>query len=75
MMEKTEVVPPTPDVDLLLECTFSYLHKTEDNDEEGQQPMEEQEDEYLSPLIQPEEDEDDEEEVVHCFISVRICSC
>ncbi|XP_053700425.1 tectonin beta-propeller repeat-containing protein 2 [Synchiropus splendidus] len=41
----------TPDVDLLLECTFSYLH----NDEK-----QEMEDELLSPLIGPEEEEEDE---------------
>ncbi|XP_034530211.1 tectonin beta-propeller repeat-containing protein 2 [Notolabrus celidotus] len=56
-----EVVPPTPDVDLLLECTFSYMHNTE---EEEQQPMEEQEDEYLSPLIGPEDEEEDEDDDV-----------
>lgn len=52
-----EVVPPTPDVDLLLECTFSYMHNTEEEDVQEQQPMEEQEDEFLSPLIGPEEEE------------------
>ncbi|KAM6969632.1 tectonin beta-propeller repeat-containing protein 2 [Tautogolabrus adspersus] len=55
-----EVVPPTPDVDLLLECTFSYMHNTEDDDGQEQQPMEEHEDEFLSPLIGPEEEEDDD---------------
>ncbi|XP_059208649.1 tectonin beta-propeller repeat-containing protein 2 [Centropristis striata] len=53
-----EVAPPTPDVDLLLECTFSYMHNTEE--EEEQQLMEEQEDEFLSPLIGPEEDENED---------------
>lgn len=53
-----EVVPPTPDVDLLLECTFSYMHNTEEEDTQEQQPMEEQDDEFLSPLIGPEEEED-----------------
>ncbi len=52
-----EVIPPTPDVDLLLECTFSYMHNTEEEDVQEQQPMEEQEDEFLSPLIGPEEEE------------------
>ncbi|XP_020509379.2 tectonin beta-propeller repeat-containing protein 2 isoform X1 [Labrus bergylta] len=56
-----EVVPPTPDVDLLLECTFSYMHNTEDGDGQEQQPMEENEDEFLSPLIGPEEDEEDDD--------------
>uniref|UniRef100_UPI003AAE588F tectonin beta-propeller repeat-containing protein 2 n=1 Tax=Centroberyx gerrardi TaxID=166262 RepID=UPI003AAE588F len=55
------VVPPTPDVDLLLECTFSYMHNSEQDDGQGHQPMEEQEDEFLSPLIGPEEDEEDED--------------
>ncbi|XP_041668952.1 tectonin beta-propeller repeat-containing protein 2 [Cheilinus undulatus] len=55
-----EVVPPTPDVDLLLECTFSYMHNTEEDDGQEQRPMEEQEDEFLSPLIGPEEEEDDD---------------
>ncbi|TKS86229.1 Tectonin beta-propeller repeat-containing protein 2 WD repeat-containing protein KIAA0329/KIAA0297 [Collichthys lucidus] len=57
-----EVVPPTPDVDLLLECTFSYMHNTEEEDGQEQQPMEEQEDEFLSPLIGPEEKEEEEDE-------------
>ncbi|KAM9356290.1 tectonin beta-propeller repeat-containing protein 2 isoform 2-T4 [Pholidichthys leucotaenia] len=52
---EAEVVPKTPDVDLLLECTFSYMH----NSEEGEGP--EQEDEFLSPLIGPEEQEDNDD--------------
>ncbi|XP_067469753.1 tectonin beta-propeller repeat-containing protein 2 isoform X1 [Thunnus thynnus] len=59
---ETEVVPPTPDVDLLLECTFSYMHTTEEDGGQEQQPMEEQEDEFLSPLIGPEEQEQEVEE-------------
>uniref|UniRef100_A0A3Q1B9D9 HPS5-like beta-propeller domain-containing protein n=1 Tax=Amphiprion ocellaris TaxID=80972 RepID=A0A3Q1B9D9_AMPOC len=55
------VVPPTPDVDLLLECTFSYMHNSEEDDGLEQQPMEEQEDEFLSPLIGPEEEEEDDD--------------
>ncbi|KAM3594811.1 uncharacterized protein V6R79_014467 [Siganus canaliculatus] len=55
------LVPPTPDVDLLLECTFSYLQRTEEDDGEDQHPMDEQEDEFLSPLIGLEEDEEEEE--------------
>ncbi|XP_075963363.1 tectonin beta-propeller repeat-containing protein 2 isoform X1 [Anarhichas minor] len=63
---EAEVVPPTPDVDLLLECTFSYLHNAEEEDDDGQeqQPMEEQEDEFMSPLIGPEEEEDEIEDQV-----------
>ncbi|KAG7238051.1 hypothetical protein INR49_031405, partial [Caranx melampygus] len=56
-----EVVPPTPDVDLLLECTFSYMHNSEE-DKEEHQPMEEQE--FLSPLIGPDEEEEEEDEAV-----------
>ncbi|XP_045917907.1 tectonin beta-propeller repeat-containing protein 2 isoform X3 [Micropterus dolomieu] len=56
---EAEVVPPTPDVDLLLECTFSYMHNAEEEDGQEQQPMEEQEDEFLSPLIGPEEEDED----------------
>ncbi|CAI5694967.1 tectonin beta-propeller repeat-containing protein 2 isoform X2 [Oreochromis niloticus] len=53
-----EVVPPTPDVDLLLECTFSYMQNTEEAEEfPDRQPVEA--DEFLSPLIGPEEEEDD----------------
>lgn len=59
---ETEVIPPTPDVDLLLECTFSYMHTTEEDGGQEQQPMEEQEDEFLSPLIGPEEQEQEVEE-------------
>ncbi|XP_053191841.1 tectonin beta-propeller repeat-containing protein 2 [Scomber japonicus] len=57
-----DVVPPTPDVDLLLECTFSYMHTTEEDDGHEEQPMEEQEDEFLSPLIGPDEEEQEVEE-------------
>ncbi|CAJ1074901.1 tectonin beta-propeller repeat-containing protein 2 [Xyrichtys novacula] len=56
-----EIVPPTPDVDLLLECTFSYMQNTEEEDVQEYQPMEVQEDEFLSPLIGPE-DEDEEDD-------------
>ncbi|KAK2826857.1 hypothetical protein Q5P01_021071 [Channa striata] len=56
-----EVVPLTPDVDLLLECTFSYMHNTEDDSAQEQQPMEQQEDEFLSPLIGPEEEEEEDD--------------
>lgn len=56
-----DVVPPTPDVDLLLECTFSYMHTTEEDDGHEEQPMEEQEDEFLSPLIGPDEEEQEVE--------------
>ncbi|XP_075995908.1 tectonin beta-propeller repeat-containing protein 2 [Genypterus blacodes] len=48
----------TPDVDLLLECTFSYLHNAQQDDRQEQQPMEEQQEEFLSPLIGSEEKDD-----------------
>ncbi|KAF7651682.1 hypothetical protein LDENG_00107190, partial [Lucifuga dentata] len=60
---QTEAVVPTPDVDLLLECTFSYMHDTEQHDGQEKQPMEEQEEEFWSPLIEPEE-EDEQDEVM-----------
>nr|XP_040055184.1 tectonin beta-propeller repeat-containing protein 2 isoform X2 [Gasterosteus aculeatus aculeatus] len=56
----TEVDPLALNVDLLLECTFSYMHNTEENDEQEQQPMEEQEGGFLSPLIGPEEKNDEQ---------------
>lgn len=54
---EVEAVPQTPDVDLLLECMFSYMHNTDEDERQEQQPMEEQDDEFLSPLIGPEEEE------------------
>ncbi|XP_028250640.1 tectonin beta-propeller repeat-containing protein 2 isoform X2 [Parambassis ranga] len=54
-------VPPTPDVDLLLECTFSYMHNSEEDNMQEQNQME-PEDDFLSPLIGPEEGEEEEEE-------------
>ncbi|KAM3838349.1 tectonin beta-propeller repeat-containing protein 2-like, partial [Diretmus argenteus] len=59
-----EVVPPTPDVDLLLECTFSYMHNAEQGDGQEQQPMEHQDDEFLSPLIGPDEEEEEAEDLL-----------
>lgn len=53
---EAQVTPLTPDVDLLLECTFSYMHNREN--EQEQQPIVEPEDEFLSPLIGPEEEEE-----------------
>lgn len=50
MGAETEVGPLTPNVDLLLECTFSYMRNSEENDEP--EPQEE----FLSPLIGPEEE-------------------
>ncbi|KAK5887056.1 hypothetical protein CesoFtcFv8_018030 [Champsocephalus esox] len=57
-----ETVPPTPDVDLLLECTFSYMHNTDGGGQE-QQPMEDQ-DQFLSPLIGRENEEEKDEDLV-----------
>lgn len=66
-----EVIPPTPDVDLLLECTFSYMHNTDEDDRQEQQPMEEQEDEFLSPLIGPEEEEEEEVGVASTYTYIK----
>ncbi|XP_037342763.2 tectonin beta-propeller repeat-containing protein 2 isoform X2 [Pungitius pungitius] len=60
----TEAGPLALNVDLLLECTFSYMHNTEKNEEQEQQPMEEQEGGFLSPLIGPEEEVDEKDERV-----------
>jgi len=63
---EAEVVQLTPDVDLLLECSFSYMHNTEEEQGQEQQPVEEQEDEFVSPLIGPEEEE---EEVLYISVT------
>ena len=60
---ETEAVPPTPDVDLLLECTFSYMHNTEEDERPEQPSTQGPEDEFLSPLIKAEAEEEEEEEV------------
>ncbi|XP_062252837.1 tectonin beta-propeller repeat-containing protein 2 isoform X2 [Platichthys flesus] len=57
-----EVIPPTPDVDLLLECTFSYMQNNDEDDGQEEQPMDEQDDGYLSPLIGPEAEDGDEDD-------------
>ncbi|XP_010891212.4 tectonin beta-propeller repeat-containing protein 2 isoform X2 [Esox lucius] len=44
---------PTPDVDLLLECTFAYMQTSETQDR-----MEQEDDDFLSPLIEPDDCED-----------------
>lgn len=59
-----EVVPLTPNVDLLLECTFAYMHRSEEEDGQEQQPLEEPEDEFLSPLIGPDEEEEEDKDEV-----------
>ncbi|XP_034721787.1 tectonin beta-propeller repeat-containing protein 2 [Etheostoma cragini] len=54
-----EAVPPTPDVDLLLECSFSYLHNKEEpmvEQQEVPRPLIGPEHELLRPLIGPEEE-------------------
>ncbi|XP_047197527.1 tectonin beta-propeller repeat-containing protein 2 isoform X3 [Hippoglossus stenolepis] len=61
---EAEVIPPTPDVDLLLECTFSYMQNADEDDGQEQQPLEEQDDGYLSPLIGPEAEDGDEDDEV-----------
>ncbi|XP_053290079.1 tectonin beta-propeller repeat-containing protein 2 isoform X2 [Pleuronectes platessa] len=57
-----EVIPPTPDVDLLLECTFSYMQNNDEDDGQEEQPMDEQDDGYLSPLIGPDAEDGDEDD-------------
>lgn len=52
---EVDKLPQTPDVDLLLECTFSYMHNTEEDDRQEKQPMEEKDGGFLSPLFGPEE--------------------
>ncbi|XP_029981998.1 tectonin beta-propeller repeat-containing protein 2 isoform X1 [Sphaeramia orbicularis] len=62
---EADTAPPTPDVDGLLGCTFSYMCNAEEDQgaEPEPHPMEEQEDEFLSPLIGlDDEDEEDEDE-------------
>lgn len=49
--------PPTPDVDLLLQCTFSYMHNTDEGDGQEEQPLVEQ-DRFLSSLIAQDDDEE-----------------
>ncbi|XP_030575048.1 tectonin beta-propeller repeat-containing protein 2 isoform X2 [Archocentrus centrarchus] len=55
-----DIVPPTPDVDLLLECTFSYMQNAE---KEGPDHQLVEEDEFLSPLIGPEEEEEEDDDL------------
>ncbi|XP_026194956.1 tectonin beta-propeller repeat-containing protein 2 [Anabas testudineus] len=55
---EVDKLPQTPDVDLLLECTFSYMHNTEEDDRQEKQPMEEKDGGFLSPLFGPEEKDD-----------------
>ena len=70
---EADVVPLTPDVDLLLACTFSYMHRSGEDNGLKEQPVEEQEEEFLSPLIGPQE------ETVYCccllFIAHPIICC
>ncbi|XP_072221896.1 tectonin beta-propeller repeat-containing protein 2 isoform X2 [Leuresthes tenuis] len=65
---EADVVPLTPDVDLLLECTFSYMHRSGEDNGPREQPVEQQqeeeeeeeeEEEFLSPLIGPQEEAED----------------
>ncbi|CAL8302977.1 unnamed protein product [Boreogadus saida] len=54
-------VPPTPDVDLLLECSFSYLQASQDPPPGPDLlPNGEDDEEFLSPLIGPEEEEEED---------------
>lgn len=55
-----EVVPVTPDVDLLLQCSFSYMHQAEESERQEQHLFEKPEasEDLLSP-IGPEEDKEE----------------
>ncbi|KAM9707770.1 tectonin beta-propeller repeat-containing protein 2 isoform 2-T2 [Menidia menidia] len=60
-----DAVPLTPDVDLLLECTFSYMHRSGEDHGSKERPAEEEEEEeeeeeFLSPLIGPQEGAEDD---------------
>ncbi|CAL8288012.1 unnamed protein product [Gadus morhua 'NCC'] len=60
-------VPPTPDVDLLLECSFSYLQASQDPPPGPDLlPNGEDDEEFLSPLIGPEEEEEEEDAAPPC---------
>lgn len=61
---------PTPDVDLLLECTFAYMQTSKEQD-----PMEEQEDDLLSPLIGPDDLDQDDPHHQHCLLDLEPPSC
>lgn len=53
-----EVVPATPDVDLLLQCSFSYMHQGEERASQEQQLCEKPEETFLDPTG-PEEDQEE----------------
>lgn len=53
-----EVVPITPDVDLLLQCSFSYMHQGEERASQEQQLCEKPEETLLDPTG-PEEDKEE----------------
>ncbi|RVE57688.1 hypothetical protein OJAV_G00218650 [Oryzias javanicus] len=48
-------VPPTPDVDLLLDCTFSYMQRSEE-EAAPERPVEEEE-EFQSPLTETKQED------------------
>lgn len=53
-----EVVPITPDVDLLLQCSFSYMRQGEERASQEQQLCEKPEETFLDPTG-PEEDKEE----------------
>ncbi|XP_029568931.1 tectonin beta-propeller repeat-containing protein 2 isoform X1 [Salmo trutta] len=61
---------PTRHVDLLLECTFAYMQTSKEQD-----PMEEQEDDLLSPLIGPDDLDQDDPHHQHCLLDLEPPSC
>lgn len=53
-----EAVPITPELDLLLQCSFSYMHQAEERASQEQQLCEKPEETFLDPGG-PEEDKEE----------------
>lgn len=49
-----EVFPVTPDVDLLLQCSFSYMHQAEESDSQEQHPSGRSEETFVDPEVEQE---------------------
>uniref|UniRef100_A0A8C8DX77 Tectonin beta-propeller repeat containing 2 n=1 Tax=Oryzias sinensis TaxID=183150 RepID=A0A8C8DX77_9TELE len=47
---------PTPDVDLLLDCTFSYMQRSEE-EEALEQPVEDKDEDFQSPLTETKQED------------------
>lgn len=50
-----EVFPVTPDVDLLLQCSFSYMHQAEESDSQEQHSSGRSEENFVNPEVDQEE--------------------